>query len=1231
MTSIGWATLSIIPEVSGFSNNVSSQIGAPLRAAGERAGRDAGQAISGGIAAAQAQVDKATTALAKSQDKVADAAGRTRVAEAQLQSLRERGVTDAAKLTAAQERLEAAKRKEAAASGEAERASRALTTAQERAATATDDIVVSSERASGGLRSMFSGIDGGVKGFAALAAGAGAASGAMAAVGSAIDKEMGADKLAASLGASGALAAEYGEAAAKAYASGAGSSLAEVQSVTGQVAMSFRDLGFEGEVSMDKAAQNALQFADIFDTDVSASIETASQLVKNGLAANSTEAFDLMTQSFQTVPAAMRDELPEIIQEYGTNFRALGFEGEDAFNLLVSAADQGKFALDKTGDALKEFTIRGSDMSKSSVAAYEAVGLNAEEMSRAIASGGPEAQAALQQTAAALNGMTDPAAKANAAIALFGTPLEDLSVDQIPAFLDGLAGAAPAMAGFEGASERAGATMYDNLGSRLEVMKRGFQDTFVSMVGDNVLPMLGEFTAGLEENEGSALATIAGMTGLGGALTGFETAKGTFDSVKEGVVGFKDGLVSAKETASGALDTMKGAASSVADGWNATKGAAASAASGAKTAALAVGSGTAAFASNTAAAASNAAAHARTAAAAVASRVALVAGTVATAAATGAQWLFNAALSANPIGLIIAAVAGLVAGLVWFFTQTETGQKIVTAAWDAIRAGWDYMWNLVSTGITAFGDALGWIGSKAGEAKDWVVGRFNDLVLFVTGLPGKISSAASGMWDGIKNAFKGAINYIIQAWNAIEFRIPGFEVGPIKWDGFTLGLPDIPMLAGGGVAGRRSNGTLFGPGTGTSDSILGVDAFGMPTALVSTNEGVVKESAMQNGGSELVAALNAGWVPPVDYLRSMLPAFAAGGVVGANELVEFAKGVEGKPYDWGGVNWGDCSGAISAIANFATGRAPFGSRFATMTEGAELSARGFASGLGGAGDLNVGWYNGGPYGGHTAATLPNGVNFEMGGARGDGQYGGQAAGARDSMFTDHAHLALVAAQAVQPNVEQLSPLNMPTDTTSAVGAAAADGGAGSAAATSSTQSFSARERISKMGSDIGGIWADAAVEILGIGEWLDLADRYTIKASDSGGAAAAAGPAPATPGDPKNGVEGDLNMHPLIVQAQDFLKGVGLFDTGGVLEPGSFGFNGLAEPEYVLKDAHWKTAEANINKVDDLVGSGVGGRGPVINQTFHTTVADQAGFQRQTNRNRSLAMMQYGGRPEIGR
>ncbi|OZF09811.1 hypothetical protein CH300_00070 [Rhodococcus sp. 15-1154-1] len=1068
--------LPILPSFRDFAGALSRG----TAGAGERAGRAVGEGIADGVASSRAAVEKASALVAKATDRVADATGKQTVAQAKLQEMQQNGITRGGRYAAALENVARANRGVEAANRAARTATDQLAAAESRAANATDDLNDSAERTGGGLKGMFSGMGGGIKQLAALSAGAAGFGGVMAGVNKAMSNQADFSQLAAAQGASSELAKEYGATAGKLYASGVGESMADVTSAIDAAQSSFATLGYEGEASLEQVTTRAVNFGKTFGTDVDGAIQTAAQLVQNGLAVDSTQAFDLMTTSFQRVPKAMREELPEILQEYGTNFRALGFEGPAAFNVLVSAAQNGKFALDKTGDALKEFTILGSDMSKSSVEAYELIGLNATEMSNAVATGGAGAQAALQQTAQGLLAIEDPSARANAAIALFGAPLEDLSVDQIPSFLSGLTGAENAMAGFEGSTDAMGTTLNDNVLSKIDTFKRGIEQNFVNLLGEEALPMIGDFTTALDENEGSLLGAVAGMTGLGGAVAGFETAKGVFDSVGEGIGSVKDGIASVKETYSSAVESVKSGATAVKDGFSAAKTAVSGAATQARAAATAVASTTAAIASNTAAWAANGLAAGRAAASYLAQKVALVASTVATAAATAGQWLLNVAMSANPIGLIIAAVAALVAGLVWFFTQTELGQKIVTAAWDAIRAGWDYMWNLVSAGITAFGNAIGWIGEKAGEAKDWVVGKFEELVGFVTALPGRISSAASGLWDGIKNSFRSAINWLISAWNnfslGFDFKIPVIN----KQVTFRIDTPNLPLLAGGGtIASRDRDGVLSGPGTATSDSILGVDARGIPLVRVADGEGVVKTSAMANGGAELVKMLNAGWVPPADLLRAMyggtelargnytgslsalgleednpligavldaqrfaagasdlankgdfngnLSAFgieednplvaavldgrkllglSGGGLITADDLNRFPRenGLEGADYDWGGVNWGDCSGAMSALANFATGRDPFGSRFATGNMAEELAARGFQPGLGPAGSFNLGWYNGGPYGGHTAGTLPDGTNVEMGGGRGNGQVGGGAVGADWSEFTDHAHL-----------------------------------------------------------------------------------------------------------------------------------------------------------------------------------------------------------------------------------
>lgn len=69
----------------------------------------------------------------------------------------------------------------------------------------------------------------------------------------------------------------------------------------------------------------------------------------------------------------------------------------------------------------------------------------------------------------------------------------------------------------------------------------------------------------------------------------------------------------------------------------------------------------------------------------------------ASAAATGgltvAQWALNAALSANPVGLVVIAIAALVAGLIVAYNESETFRNIVDGAFRAIGDAGAWLWN----------------------------------------------------------------------------------------------------------------------------------------------------------------------------------------------------------------------------------------------------------------------------------------------------------------------------------------------------------------------------------------------------------------------------------------------------------------------------------------------------------------------------------------------------------
>lgn len=164
-------------------------------------------------------------------------------------------------------------------------------------------------------------------------------------------------------------------------------------------------------------------------------------------------------------------------------------------------------------------------------------------------------------------------------------------------------------------------------------------------------------------------------------------------------------------------------------------------------------------------------------AATVATRVAMVAGAVATGVATAAQWAFNAALTANPIGLIIAAIVALVAGLIWFFTQTELGQTIWAEFTRFLGEAWA---NIVSFVTTAIGVIVDVITNVVG----FIVGVWN---AFWTGL----SAVVGFVWALIVFVVTTYINIVV----AVITAIVGFIVD--VWTNFWNGLVFVVGLVWG--------------------------------------------------------------------------------------------------------------------------------------------------------------------------------------------------------------------------------------------------------------------------------------------------------------------------------------------------------------------------------------------------------------------------------------------------
>lgn len=179
-------------------------------------------------------------------------------------------------------------------------------------------------------------------------------------------------------------------------------------------------------------------------------------------------------------------------------------------------------------------------------------------------------------------------------------------------------------------------------------------------------------------------------------------------------------------------------------------------------------------------------------AATVAHTVALGAVNVATGIATAAQWAWNAALDANPIGLIILGIAALVAAFVILWNKSAGFRDFWIDAWKWIQNAAVKVWDWVKTNWPLI---LGILTGPIGLAVVEIVKHWDTIEGFFKGIPGKIGNALATVGDFIAAPFKAGFNLISSLWNktigSLDVNLPGFLGGG------HIGFPKLPMLAAG--------------------------------------------------------------------------------------------------------------------------------------------------------------------------------------------------------------------------------------------------------------------------------------------------------------------------------------------------------------------------------------------------------------------------------------------------
>lgn len=128
--------------------------------------------------------------------------------------------------------------------------------------------------------------------------------------------------------------------------------------------------------------KNALMLQKAFDFDVNETMRAANMLIDQ-FGITGEEAFNLIAQGAQN-GLNKNGDLLDSINEYGVHYKQMGYSAEEFFNSLQNGTEAGTFSVDKLGDAMKEFGIRTKDSSKSTADAFKAIGLATGDNSEAL-------------------------------------------------------------------------------------------------------------------------------------------------------------------------------------------------------------------------------------------------------------------------------------------------------------------------------------------------------------------------------------------------------------------------------------------------------------------------------------------------------------------------------------------------------------------------------------------------------------------------------------------------------------------------------------------------------------------------------------------------------------------------------------------------------------------------------------------------------------------------------
>lgn len=225
------------------------------------------------------------------------------------------------------------------------------------------------------------------------------------------------------------------------------------------------------------------------------------------------------------------------------------------------------------------------------------------------------------------------------------------------------------------------------------------------------------------------------------------------------------------------------------------------------------------------------------AAAVLLTNAAVAAWTAITTIATAAQWLWNVALSANPLGLIILAIAAVVGAVIFMYSKFEWFRDLVGAigdffgsAWEAILTAIQWVWDKVSGLGDVFSSVFGWISDVMSPVVD-VISWIADKIQWVIDAAGDVGEFIGGLFSA--PAAPPAAGRAL------------YGAGGLRTAG--------SLLTAGGGAATSPGGAVSGAAVGTVVNVT-VNGALDPVAVGRQIEGVLRDYSRRTG-RQVAAAL----------------------------------------------------------------------------------------------------------------------------------------------------------------------------------------------------------------------------------------------------------------------------------------------------------------------------------------------------------------------------------------